>query len=71
MTTHEMTVKNAGRIARFSEKKGINAACREFGISNWSVYVARQLQGEYVPPATRTLIKERNTSMRTKKSRSR
>jgi hypothetical protein len=64
-TTHEFIVKNSKKIAHASEKRSITAAAEEYGISNWSVYVARAIEGAYVPKATLDLIKKRTPSMRT------
>jgi hypothetical protein len=67
--SHEFIVKNSKKITAESEKRGITATADKFGVSNWSVYVARALEGEYVPVATLALIRKRISSMKPRSSK--
>lgn len=66
---HEKVVKNASKIADSASHMGINAAARKHNISPWCVYVAKAIEGEYVPSGTMALIKERVPSLRKTKRR--
>lgn len=69
MTTQEKVLKYSNKIADMAARKGICATSKKYGISNWAVYTAQALEGDYVPPATLATIRERNSLVAAQKGK--